>query len=131
MGPQKKGSGFKLRVPSQPHPHACPTPRLLNLSSTLNFSQLLPPLEHPGHLSCLRLLTSPSTPNFSLLRPHPCINPIFEVKALLALLLVSWGADGPSGQVCCCASKIKKKAIICLFYALNYFFLVLWCTPFL
>jgi len=51
-----------------------------------------------------------STPNFSHLRSHPCIiNPIFEVKALLALLLVSWGANGPSGQVCCCASKIKKS----------------------
>jgi hypothetical protein len=50
-----------------------------------------------------------STPNFSHLRPHPCIiNPIFEVKALLALLLVSWGANGPSGQVCCCDFKIKK-----------------------
>ncbi len=77
----------------------------------------------------------PSTPDTcpafgSWPRLHPCINPIFEVKALLALLLLSWGANGPSGQVCCCASKIRKKGKNLFVLCFWIYFFWFWGTPF-
>jgi hypothetical protein len=34
---------------------------------------------------------------------------------------VSWGANGPSGQVCCFASKMKKRKEFVCFMFLNFF----------